>query len=90
MVSNTDTVNVNQYVNQTTTASTPPGAMGRLRQTLQQAQETVSNRLQASSRPQQANTLSQTPTIQAETQLDAQRNVQTPTSETKEEITEMP
>ncbi|CAG7829163.1 unnamed protein product [Allacma fusca] len=51
MVSNTEGVNANQFGG--TSNSSGAGAIGRLRQTLQQAQETVSNRLQAA-KPQQA------------------------------------
>ena len=44
MVSNTEGVNSNQFGSPSNSGA---GAIGRLRQTLQQAQETVSNRLQA-------------------------------------------
>ena len=93
MVSNTETVNVNQYVSSPpANASSSPGAMGRLRQTLQQAQESVSNRLQAA-KPQTQVNVTQLPTIQQPetptmTYSDS-RNSQTPTTEFKE-IPELP
>ena len=83
MVSNTDGVNTNQFGNPSPNTSTGAGAIGRLRQTLQQAQETVSNRL-GTTKPPPTGFQNQQQYQQPETPTqDVQQNV-LPASEEKE------
>ena len=89
MVSNTEGVNSNQFGSPSNSGA---GAIGRLRQTLQQAQETVSNRLQAA-KPQSSGVGggNQTQFQQPETPTqEIQQNVVPPPSSEEKENTESP
>lgn len=98
MVSNTEAMNANQFIGSgsggagvaPTSSSGGSGAIGRLRQTLQQAQETVSNRLTQTRAGYQTPTITTTD-MQANEQniaisaaADAQQNSQQQSNEEKE------